>query len=154
MKADTNNLVNHIENLQIRSPLIAAQWLTTIENCGALTVPSIDAKKITLDLLNEIIINLFGENMLVSRIIKVGEQLAELNYKQPEVISQTVSLLTHELLNGLKPNEVVVILPRLSQILGTITLGYIEEYRRQTLKEGHPNRLTDSSHKPKLTFRW
>lgn len=65
----------------------------------------------------------------------IGRTLARLHYLQPESIRRTHTILAHQLVIGLDPDDMAALYPRLTAVLGSLVLGFSTQMQETILAE-------------------
>ena len=66
---------------------------------------------------------------------EIGAALARLHYLQPEALCGTLQVLAGHLAEGLPPDSVAVLQPRLAEMLGRLATGFFHQARHTIIEE-------------------
>ena len=66
---------------------------------------------------------------------KIGADLAHLQYLQPEALGGTLQVLASHLVEGLPPDSVAALQPRLAEMLGRLATGFFHQARHTIIEE-------------------
>ena len=66
---------------------------------------------------------------------EIGSALARLHYLQPEALGGTLQVLASHLVEGLPPDSVAALQPRLAEMLGRLATGFFHQARQTIIEE-------------------
>jgi signal transduction histidine kinase len=131
-----------------RRKVIAESWYKAIAYTSFTPCPASEVRGMVLELTTQAITLLFADHFEAEAARSIGAALSQLNLRSPESLSRTIDTLAAQLVQGVAPEAMTMLAPRLAVLLGEIAAGFFraardviladqEEIRRAMLIERH-----------------
>jgi signal transduction histidine kinase len=117
------------ELVNSRSAAIADAWYSAIAHTSFVPRPAAEIRSELLDLTRRVIALLFTLDFDSEAAREIGAALPQLNYTPPESLSRTIETLAAQLSQGLTPEHLDELQPRLAKLLGEIAAGFFRQAR-------------------------
>jgi diguanylate cyclase (GGDEF)-like protein/PAS domain S-box-containing protein len=118
-----------------RREAIVDSWYTAIAGTGFTPLTAAEVRRRLNDLTDQAIILLFSESFEHHEARAIGSTLASMHYLNPEALGRALEVLHRGLFEGLPPEQVVELRPRLAVLIAEIAAGFFEQARDTILLE-------------------
>jgi PAS domain S-box-containing protein len=121
--------------LRTRCDTIAERWCRQIAATSYAPLKGAVACQHLVALSIKAIRLLLAEPFEPQKAEEIGAALARLHYLQPEVLGGTLQVLASHLVEGLPPDSVAALQPRLAEMLGRLATGFFHQARQTIIEE-------------------
>jgi two-component system sensor histidine kinase/response regulator len=121
--------------LDRRCEAIARSWHAVVAQTGFVSRGAGEAGQQFVKLTGQVIDLLLTDPFDRERAQEIGVSLARFHYVQPDTLGKTQEVLMSHIVEGLSPEQVVALQPRLAALLGGLTAGFAQEMRQVILAE-------------------
>lgn len=121
--------------LRERIPIIAENWYQAICRTGFVPYTPDEVRQRLYVLTERTVAFLLGESRDPLEAQRIGISLGRLHYVQPHALRQTQEVLGIQLLEGLSPEDVVAMQPRLATLMGNLAAGFFQQALETVLAE-------------------
>ncbi len=123
------------QTLRTHCDAIAERWYRQIAATGYVPLKGAVVCQHLLELSIKAIRLLLVEPFEPQKAEEIGEALARLHYLQPEALGGTLQVLAAHLVEGLPPDSVAALQPRLAEMLGRLATGFFHQARQTIIEE-------------------
>jgi len=132
VNADRDQL---LQLLSGRCDAIAEQWRNEIAPTSFVRLSVSQVLQRFAELAQNVVAVLLSEPFDPAPAQNIGKVLVQLHYVQPESLQKTQSVLGRYILEGLAPDQVALLSPRLVALLSELAAGFLEQARQVLLDE-------------------
>lgn len=118
-----------------RRAKIADHWYTAIARTSFSPHRAEEVRDTLLVLTDHLISTLRSEPFAPEQARQIGATLAGLHYLQPSALAGTLDVLARQLVEGLSPERLSAVHPRLSAVIAALAAGYFAQGRALILEE-------------------
>jgi diguanylate cyclase (GGDEF)-like protein len=114
---------------------IVESWYRAIADTSFTSLTAAEVRQHLSELTDQAIILLFSGSFEHRKARAIGSTLASMHYLNPETIGRALEVLHCMLFEGLPPDQVIALRPRLAVLLAEIAAGFFEQARDMILLE-------------------
>jgi diguanylate cyclase (GGDEF)-like protein len=118
-----------------RREAIVDSWYEAIADTGFTPLTAAEVRRRLSDLTDQAIILLFSGSFEHHEARAIGSKLAGMHYLNPETLGRALEVLHLGLFEGLPPDQVIELRPRLAVLIAEIAAGFFERARDTILLE-------------------
>lgn len=134
-KMDRKDSSSFSQTLRTHCDAIAERWYREIAATSCVPLKGPEVCQHLMELSIKVIRLLLAEPFEPEKAQEIGANLARLHYLQPEALGGTLQVLASHLVEGLPPDSVAALQPRLAEMLGRLATGFFYQARQTILEE-------------------
>jgi PAS domain S-box-containing protein len=123
------------QTLRTHCDAIAERWYQQIAPTSYVPLEGVAVYQHLVELSIKVIRLLIAEPFEPDKAEEIGAALARLHYLQPEVLGGTLQVLASHLAEGLPPDSMAALQPRLAEMLGRLATGFFHQARHTIIEE-------------------
>jgi signal transduction histidine kinase len=121
--------------LKFRCDDLAEAWYNAIALMGSSRFGPVEMRQRLGVLAKEVFQIILADSFDPNRAREVGASLVQLDYTQPEVMSQTLEVFSQQLAFSLNPDQLIQLHPRLTTLAGELVAGFLIKVQEKILAE-------------------